>query len=128
MLEDESLLSLNITYWNGTRAIVSNQILNFAASDDIVRFINEKIAEEREGPTELEEQSTDEESSSDSGNSGGGGDGGGSDGGGGNGGNDDNSNDGGDEGNGGTPDPSDGCDNPICVKDEKPSESAEPES
>jgi hypothetical protein len=40
MQEDESIISLNITYWNKTQAIVNGSILNFEASDEIVRYIN----------------------------------------------------------------------------------------
>lgn len=48
MLEDETILFLNITYWNKTQAIVNDTILDFAASDEILNFLQSKINEEEE--------------------------------------------------------------------------------
>jgi hypothetical protein len=61
LLEDESFLTLNITYWNGTTAIVDEVILNFESSDEIVQLINEKIREEQELPIITESDSEPEE-------------------------------------------------------------------
>jgi hypothetical protein len=66
MQEDESVLYLNITYWNGTQALVNGEILNFAASDEIVQLINEKIAEEQDGDLASDTEEADQSSSDDS--------------------------------------------------------------
>lgn len=46
--EDESMLFLNITYWNRSQALVNGTVLNFEVSDEIIQFITEKIREEAE--------------------------------------------------------------------------------
>lgn len=43
LLEDEAVLFLNISYWNGTKAF-ANETINFAEADAIVQFLNAIIA------------------------------------------------------------------------------------
>lgn len=44
LLEDEAFVTFNATYWNGTQAILNETVLNWEASDQIVRLINAIVA------------------------------------------------------------------------------------
>jgi len=83
LLEDEAMLhSFNVSYWNGTKVFAFNEVLNFEASDQLVRLLNaiiendgdalEELVVPIEEVEELEEELTEEEEEDNGGNGGGG--------------------------------------------------------